>query len=1042
MAALPENDRFVGPYLATAGQTDFPADFPLIRIEGLRVRVRRVGQPDQLIQPPAVAAVDVVGETFTARLTVPMAGGEQVFVYSDLPAARPRAHTPGGAVRTETLEGDAREFQAQLQEQKRELDTTLRVLPGETPPTGDEIRAAAELAAGKANTVLDNATVKPDETGAVSRAVYVKAREHLSVDDFNDVLIDDVTALERVFDAALNENNKLPVRQFKSLTVDAPLAIPSGLILTGPYPSADHPIDAQGFDASEGVLRIAAGVSITAGNAARIEKMRAIRLGLVEPTDAASSLAAVAAMAGTAFTAPNNIGFEMADMQIVGFERAIDMANNGRCRLSRIKIDCENGVRLQDSLDVSIIEQVHAWPWLTAGVSGAEFRGLRRAGIGIDVGGGAIQNDFTQVLACFTFGYGIGFQSSGAAHLTFQDCAADNVVQLHVSPDPTTAAEAAATIGINVQGTSRNTLISNFKGAAQGRTVVVQPTGRTPRVTIRDLRSWAPVQYDVHHVAGEMVLDTAGLETKEPDPWPIDGHKIKIEDTITSAHITQRGPNPSPLVVSPATLAEKVILETDTQSFRQTAKGLIGTEPMLEFSGGTDGGLVTFPLIRAGLAEAYRSKKVEYFEVKADSRAMIPPIPDTGGSVGDGNRFGRFMGLYVERESAPLLQSEQHAPLIIAVRSDRQYRFDGEGNYIFADVQPLQLQASIVPGNFHGTMFGGHSTGVIPAGADGQMRVYEFELHNFSGTAWRSPAEERVKQIAQLVSVGGEAKYAIHVVARDGGSIYEMLKTELTYIQPATAPVAFADAPTYKDYGGSLVRFGDVFRLAHHAGEVIQGVGHMDIRRDANIVRHIKKVAVDCYDLFEMAAAGGNGWASINFVVTGIFGKSIGLDRASREIRISNVEGLSDADTLLGVHDRYVNIIGSEATNLLSLRRSLDGKQSFMRLRSFANDGRAFISLVDAGATQFAYSLGIDNTEGGFLITAVEGLGATPRLAIKSNAIGLHGQPDVSGGGNLLWSALGTAPTGIGSGGYLRFHSDGTLKFRVAGFPERTVVSS
>ncbi|GAW42418.1 Pectate lyase superfamily protein [Brevundimonas sp. SH203] len=130
MAALPENDRIAGPFIAAAGQTDFPADFPLIDAAGLRIRCER-GEASTILSAPDVAPVDVNGEAFTARLTAAAQAGDRVWVYSRLPASRLRAHTPNGAVRTPTLEGDAEEFQGQLQEIRRDLDRSVAAPVGE-----------------------------------------------------------------------------------------------------------------------------------------------------------------------------------------------------------------------------------------------------------------------------------------------------------------------------------------------------------------------------------------------------------------------------------------------------------------------------------------------------------------------------------------------------------------------------------------------------------------------------------------------------------------------------------------------------------------------------------------------------------------------------------------------------------------------------------------------------------------------------------------------------------------------------------------------
>lgn len=134
MAALPENDRIAGPFIAVAGQTDVPADFPLIRIEGLRLRVERNGIGLPVETYPAVDAVDVTADGFTARRATPFVAGDRIWVYSELPPVRDRQHTPNGAVRSATLEADAVEAQAQLQEARRDLGQAIRVAPGETPP--------------------------------------------------------------------------------------------------------------------------------------------------------------------------------------------------------------------------------------------------------------------------------------------------------------------------------------------------------------------------------------------------------------------------------------------------------------------------------------------------------------------------------------------------------------------------------------------------------------------------------------------------------------------------------------------------------------------------------------------------------------------------------------------------------------------------------------------------------------------------------------------------------------------------------------------
>jgi hypothetical protein len=131
MSTLPLNDRLTPDpgttYEAIAGQTDFVADFPLIRngagaIEGLYVRRVRAGAETILSYQAADFTTTAEGDDgFTARLAVGALAGDLVQVYSQLPAARDRAHAFGGQIRTDTLEGDADSFEAQLQEVRRDL---------------------------------------------------------------------------------------------------------------------------------------------------------------------------------------------------------------------------------------------------------------------------------------------------------------------------------------------------------------------------------------------------------------------------------------------------------------------------------------------------------------------------------------------------------------------------------------------------------------------------------------------------------------------------------------------------------------------------------------------------------------------------------------------------------------------------------------------------------------------------------------------------------------------------------------------------------
>lgn len=193
MAALPENDRIAGPFIATAGQTDFPADFPLIRSSGLRVRRERAGV-GEVVSYPQVSAIGIVSGGFTARLSTPCTAGDRIWVYSKLPADRPRTHTPNGSVRTLTLEGDAQEFQAQLQERQRDLDRGILVPVGETglelPPVGQRVGRTRVVGSNPEGslTLLDGREFKGDPGGNVMAVGLFSRLDQLSVPSGTDVI--------------------------------------------------------------------------------------------------------------------------------------------------------------------------------------------------------------------------------------------------------------------------------------------------------------------------------------------------------------------------------------------------------------------------------------------------------------------------------------------------------------------------------------------------------------------------------------------------------------------------------------------------------------------------------------------------------------------------------------------------------------------------------------------------------------------------------------------------------------------------------------
>ena len=102
--------------------------------------------------------------------------------------------------------------------------------------------------------------------------------------------------------------------------------------------------------------------------------------------------------------------------------------HGGRVRLRNLNMDNTNGIYLRESWDISYIENVHMWPFLTPtrnpnGNPISEDFYTFRSGVGISLRG---INDWTKITDCFTYGYKIGFEVNKGRNVILKGCGADN----------------------------------------------------------------------------------------------------------------------------------------------------------------------------------------------------------------------------------------------------------------------------------------------------------------------------------------------------------------------------------------------------------------------------------------------------------------------------------------------------------------------------------------------------------------------------------------------------------------------------------------
>ena len=131
---IPVNDRREA-FIASAGQTVFPYDFPVYAAADLQVRRVRSGTETVL-----TLAVDytVTGAGLQAggnvTLTTPALAGDQITILSAQPASRLSAYSAAGDLRADALNADFNRLWI-VQQQLADLFTRVLRLPPTDPPT-------------------------------------------------------------------------------------------------------------------------------------------------------------------------------------------------------------------------------------------------------------------------------------------------------------------------------------------------------------------------------------------------------------------------------------------------------------------------------------------------------------------------------------------------------------------------------------------------------------------------------------------------------------------------------------------------------------------------------------------------------------------------------------------------------------------------------------------------------------------------------------------------------------------------------------------
>lgn len=302
--------------------------------------------------------------------------------------------------------------------------------------------------------------------GATNRTVQNKLFDFVSVNDFGAVG-DGVTDDRNAFQAALTYVGSIGggvVAFDGNHFISTSITIPDLVTLQGPiHSSGQIPHTGTGsgnYESKSGVLKIPAGQTINIGYSACLSGAFVIRSGLDLPfTSVASAQAGLSAFSGTAITIVGD-NAEVNSCMILGFEYAITSANYQRHKIADVMGDCNNGIHITYSKDVSYIQGCHFWPFTTANytwtASDTTQMILTRPGVAFNLQGTV---DWGKLDNCFSYGYFRGYRLADVASCTLTNCSADG-------PAIGSSPAYAGCIGFLVEGNSFDNKI--IAATAQG----------------------------------------------------------------------------------------------------------------------------------------------------------------------------------------------------------------------------------------------------------------------------------------------------------------------------------------------------------------------------------------------------------------------------------------------------------------------------------------------------------------------------------------------------------------------------------------------
>ncbi|NTF67685.1 hypothetical protein [Rhizobium rhizogenes] len=207
------------------------------------------------------------------------------------------------------------------------------------------------------------------------------------------------------------------------------LNIPAGITLEGNNQAAGDLIPGGNPYAFLSQIRLRSGATIGLQRSSVLQRVVLVHDGLLTSvTTDAQATTLLTQFGGTAVSMPYRDA-QARDLLILGFDLGIQAvaanSNEGRPVIEGCRFDCKNPVYIGSWYDIPQLRHCHAWPFLTAHVTGLSNINLCRNGTGYQLDG---INDWMTAFDCFSFGHMYGFRITGSAsNVCLLRCQADHI---------------------------------------------------------------------------------------------------------------------------------------------------------------------------------------------------------------------------------------------------------------------------------------------------------------------------------------------------------------------------------------------------------------------------------------------------------------------------------------------------------------------------------------------------------------------------------------------------------------------------------------